>query len=135
MPEPARVVARFVDGRILKGYTMNFDPSRAAFTLRLVGDAPGAEPTAIQLRELKAVFFVKDFDGVPEYSERKDFTTAPAGRKLTVRFADGEVLVGASMAYDPARAGFFLFPADKFSNNDKVFVIAAAVAEVARIQS
>jgi hypothetical protein len=134
MPEPAKVVARFVDGRVLKGHTMNFDPNRPAFQLRLLEDAPGTEPALIRLSDLKAVFFVKDFAGVPEYSEKKEFNTISTGRRLAVRFHDDEVLLGTSVTYDAKRQGFFLFPADRFSNNEKVFVVAAAVADVSRVE-
>jgi hypothetical protein len=132
MAEPAKVVARFVDGRVLKGHTINFDPNRPTFQLRLVDDAPGGEPTLVQLGDLKAVFFVKDFAGVPEYSDKKEFNTVATGRRLAVRFHDDEVLLGTTVSYDAKRQGFFLFPADRFSNNEKVFVVAAAVAEITR---
>jgi small nuclear ribonucleoprotein (snRNP)-like protein len=134
MPQPAKVVARFVDGRVLKGHTMNFDPSRPTFQLGLLDDSPGAEPTLVQVAGLKAVFFVKDFAGVPEYSEKKEFNTVSTGRRLRVRFHDGEELVGTSVTYDAKRQGFFLFPADRFSNNEKVFVVAAAVADITRAE-
>ena len=134
MPEPAKVVARYLDGRVLKGRTMNFDPQRPSFLLRTLDAPPDAEPTHVRLRDLKAVFFVKDFVGTPDYSERKEFNMLATGRRLSVRFVDGEVLVGASVTYDAARDGFFLFPADRFSNNEKVFVVAAAVSEVTRFR-
>ena len=126
----ARVVARYNDGRVLKGFTQNFDPTKEMFPL-LLRDAPAsAEAVYIRLIELKALFFVEDFDGESEYSERKEFQKPNAGRRLTVRFTDGEVLVGTSLTYHPTRTGFFLFPGDPFSNNRKVYVIAAAVVEV-----
>jgi len=133
MPQPAKVVARFLDGRVLKGHTINFDPNRPTFQLRLVEDAAGAGPMLVQLSDLKAVFFVKDFAGVAEYSEKKEFNTVATGRRLAVRFRDDEVLLGTSVTYDAKRQGFFLFPADRFSNNEKVFVVAAAVADVTRV--
>jgi hypothetical protein len=133
MPQPAKVVARYLDNRVVKGYTMNFDPNRPLFTLQRVDTTEGAAPEPIQVHELKAVFFVKDFEGRPEYNEIKEFEGAATGRKLSVRFTDNEVLVGTSLNYDPARPGFFLFPADRSSNNDKVFVVAASVAEIKKL--
>ena len=128
--QAARVVARYMDGRLLKGYAQNFDPAGEMFALQPRDPANGAEPVWVRLSELKALFFVEDFDGESQYSERKEFLKPNAGRRLRVRFNDGEVLVGTSLTYHPARPGFFLFPGDPFSNNDKVFVIAAAVVEV-----
>lgn len=53
------------------------------------------------------------------------------GKKIQVRFKDGETLIGYTQGYSPARTGFILFPADEKSNNDRVFVIKAAAEEVA----
>lgn len=128
----ARVVARYTDGRMLKGFAQNFDPARDGFAVVPRDAADASEPEYVRLADLKAVFFVEDFDGEPEYSERKEFLKQNAGRRLTVTFADGEVLVGTSLTYHPSRAGFFLFPGDPFSNNDKVFVVASAVVEVGK---
>lgn len=134
LTRPAKVVARYMDGRILKGHTKNFDPDRPMFDLA-VWDAPaGEELRPIRVKDLKAVFFVKDFEGNREYQESKEFLVPFTGRRLAVRFHDGEVLVGTTFSYDAERVGFFLFPADKFSNNEKVFVLAAAVAEVTKLQ-
>ena len=130
MTNAAKIIARRLDGTVLKGHTQNFDPSRPAFTLT-VPDAPeGEREVSVRLDQLKAVFFVKDFAGNPEYSEKKEFFDPLVGRRLQVTFKDGETLFGTSLSYDAARDGFFLFPVDKFSNNDKVFVVAAAVAHI-----
>ena len=121
----AKVIARYVDGRIVKGHTWDFDPASGHFHLTELGAAPESRPLSVRLRELKALFFVKDFAGTPEYSERKEFNHILHGRKLAVEFTDGEILVGTTATYDEDRDGFFLFPADRFSNNDKVYVMAA----------
>lgn len=126
----AKVVARYADGRIAKGHTWDFDPTSGHFHLTVVGATPQTRPLGVRLRELKALFFVKDFLGTPEYSERKEFNQVLHGRKLAVQFRDGEILVGTTATYDEDRHGFFLFPADRFSNNEKVYVMAAAVADV-----
>jgi hypothetical protein len=126
----AKVIARYVDGRIVKGHTWDFDPTSGHFHLTVVGAVPDSRPLGVRLRELKALFFVKDFEGTPEYSERKEFNHVVHGRKLAVHFTDGEILVGTTATYDQDRHGFFLFPADRFSNNDKVYVMATAVADV-----
>ena len=131
-PSQARVVARYADGRVVKGFSERFDPTVDVFLLTRRDAAPGDVPVAVRLAELKALFFVEDFDGEPDYSERKEFLQPATGRRLRVRFKDGEELVGTSLTYDPTRKGFFLFPGDPFSNNNKVFVIAAFVDAVTR---
>ena len=52
------------------------------------------------------------------------------GKRIQVKFKDGEVLIGYTSGYSPDRMGFFVFPSDPDSNNEKVFVVAAAAANV-----
>lgn len=129
--EPAKVVARFADGRVLKGYTRDFWPDGSRFHLDPAG-ARAPRPVEVALDELKAVFFVRDFAGDPGYRERKAFEPGRRypGRKLAVVFADGEVLLGYTMSYEPGRRGFFLFPADPGGNNLRVFAVTRAVRQV-----
>jgi hypothetical protein len=112
-----KVVARFLDGHTLKGVTWDFVPNKDGFHLAHAGDE--TKVTSVSVAELKAVFFVRSFEGD---RTRKDgrvppqFATAP-GRKIRVTFLDGEagVLRGArgpereqrarlrSLARDPGR--------------------------------
>ncbi len=124
-----RIVARFADGRILKGTTQDFSVTRDFF--HVTPPEAGAAPIRVSIPTLKAVFFVKDHAGNPDYSERKAFDKLVPGRKLQILFKDGETLVGSSTAYDAARPGFFLTPADPKSNNDRIFIVAKAVRAVA----
>lgn len=123
-----RVVARFVDGHVLKGTTQDFSVSRDAF--HVIPPEAGAAPIRVAMTLLKAVFFVKDHTGDSAYNERKAFETQVPGRKLQVTFKDGEVLVGSSTAYHADRPGFFMTPADPKSNNDRIFVVSKAVRSV-----
>lgn len=125
---PNRIVARFADGRLLKGTTQDFAPTKDAFHVIL--SEGGARPIKVLVEELKAVFFVKDLIGNPAYHESREFNGPVAGRRLQVTFADGEVLVGATPAYQVNRPGFFVVPADPRSNNDRVFVVSRAVRDV-----
>jgi hypothetical protein len=47
-----------------------------------------------------------------------------------VEFKDGEVLFGYTLTYSSQGFGFFVFPGDPGSNNEKVFVVHAATASV-----
>jgi len=127
-----KVVARFIDGRVLKGVTADFYPAKDVFHVSVAGAPAGSDPVEVHATELKALFFVKDFAGDPEYHERKGFDPQrpPAGRRIRVVFVDGEVLVGTTMGYQPGRPGFFLEPADPSSNNERCYVVAAATQEV-----
>ena len=126
--EPIKVVARYVDGRLLKGLTQDFFPNKDRFHL-FPANQPSGQAMEVTLKDLKAVFVVKDFAGNPAYVERKSFLEGekPAGRKVEVTFTDGEVLVGSTLGYDLNRPGFFFFPADPGSNNVRVFAVSTAV--------
>jgi hypothetical protein len=127
-----RIVARFADGRTLKGTTQDFAPTKEAF--HVITSEGGARPFKVALADLKAVFFVKDLIGNAQYTDSKEFLRALPGKRLEVTFADGEVIVGATQAYQPDRTGFFLVPADPLSNNDRVFVVTKAVRSVSVIE-
>jgi hypothetical protein len=129
----AKVVARYRDGRLLKGSTADFQPNKDRFHLALADAGPGAKPVEIRLAELKAVFFVRDFKGDPGRHERQLFDPRKPvqGRKLRIVFEDGESLVGTTNSYQPGRLGFFVVPADTDSNNERWFIIASATREVA----
>ena len=129
-----KVVARFQDGRLLKGSTSDFLPNRDHFHLSAVDAPPGAKPVELRFAELKALFFVRDFAGKPR--PQKDPVEPPpglpgAGRGIRVMFRDGEILVGTTNGYQPGRLGFFVVPADPDSNNERCFVISSAAHDVA----
>jgi hypothetical protein len=127
-----KVVARFADGRVLKGSTSDFIPTKAFFHLVVVGAKPGSKPLQIQTKDLKAVFFVKDFVGNPKYEAQQEFDPGrtPPGRKVKIVFNDGEVLVGTTQGYQPNRPGLFLQPADLESNIERCYVVSAATREI-----
>jgi len=130
--EASKIVARFHDGKMVKGYTQNFFPNRSVFHVLPMDAADRTEPVEIRVNELKAVFFVRDFMGNKGYDERKvlDSGEKVQGRLIEVRFKDGEVLVGSTTGYDPKRPGFFFFPIDPKSNNIKAYILSSAVRGV-----
>jgi hypothetical protein len=99
----------------------------------MVMDAPVEEkPIEISIKDLKAVFFVKDFAGNPQHVKSNEFDPSRPqnGRKIRVEFKDGEVLVGTTMGYQPGRQGFFILPADTGSNNERCYVVSAFTKEI-----
>jgi hypothetical protein len=127
--EPVKVIMRYANGKLIKGYTNDFFPDKPLFHVRSIESQPTDKGEEVSIKELKAVFFVKDFVGNAAYNEIKYFAEGQqhSGRKVEVTFTDGEVLVGSTLGYDPSRPGFFVTPMDPKSNNLRVFVIAAAV--------
>ena len=127
-----KIVARYLDGRILKGQTSDFFPGKPTFHVNALDAPPGTKPVEVALKDLKAVFFVKDFAGYPGRHPRPEFDTSrpPAGRKIKVAFKDNEVIVGITQAYQPDRPGFFLVPADPQSNNERCYVVREATQQI-----
>jgi hypothetical protein len=126
------VVARFLDGRTVKGQTTDFDPSRREFHINPATADPG-EPRVVNVKELKALFFVRSLKGDAQYRERKNFRPEDPNRgpKVEITFSDGETLVGYTVVRDVwERTGFFVTPLDPRGNNRKVFVITSAVMNI-----
>lgn len=122
-----KIVARYLDGRVRKGATSDFFPNKDVF--HLVEES--GETVSIRRDDLKAVFFVKSLEGDPEREDDMSFEgKSGQGRKLEVRFRDGEVIAGFTMGFSRERPGFFVFPVDEEGNNSRVFVVTRAVESV-----
>lgn len=134
------VVVRFTDGKLMKGYLRDFSIESDLITF--VGQNTG-DVLQVPVAELKAVFFVKNFDGRHEHVEKKAFGTRKLkGCKVFVKFKDNETLIGIvegdlpwdkgfSLAKLGEKAkGFFLIPVDGDSNNEKVFVVGGATRDI-----
>ncbi len=126
------VVARYADGRVLKGVTQDFSPNRGIFHVHPEGE--GGEAVELRFKQLKALFFVSSLTGNATRQDVRGFLDGPQetqkGKKIAVRFRDGELICGYTLSWTPEREGFFLFPADTSCNNQRIFVITAATLEV-----
>lgn len=140
MGDVEKVVARFSNGKILKGHVKDFGVGSETVT---VEDLETHTAHKILIDELKAIFFVKTFKGHGEYVEKKAFGIRKnPGRKVFVKFKDNETLVGYidgdipwakgfSLDKEGNKAkGFFLVPVDSDSNNIKVFVVGTSIQDV-----
>ena len=76
---PNRIVARFADGRMLKGTTQDFAPPKDTF--HVIGSEGGSRPVKVAVEDLKAVFFVKSLVGNAAYTE-----LSSGDRPLAARF-------------------------------------------------
>jgi uncharacterized protein DUF6982/PilZ domain-containing protein len=126
----SKLVVRYADGRLLKGYCQDFHPPRGHFQLWPSPTAPPESRVLVPIGHLKAVFVVHDFAGNSEYREDTTIERSGHGRKVTVTFLDDEVLVGNTLNYRPDGVGFFVTPSDPKSNNARIFVISRAVRHV-----
>jgi len=123
-----KVVAHFIDHSVIKGTSADVDPKRPVCHVH----TPAREVVEVDLRQVKALFFVKDLDGTPAYEETQ---VALAGdqrlrgsRRVEVAFADGERLGGLMNRYPPLGPFFFMLPIDPQSNNVRILVNRDAVA-------
>jgi hypothetical protein len=125
-----KVVVQKTDRDTINGYV-----SPAAFlvdgkveVLNTAGKVVG-----IDLRDIKGVFFVRDF-GETESLMRKTFTTRPRTEGLWLRltFKDNDVLEGM-MPNDLSQImaeGYLINPPDSRSNTQRIFVPRQALAAV-----
>lgn len=125
-----KIVVRYREGGMLKGYTVDFHPSRPHFSLWPSVDARAQDRVIVPIGRLKALFFVKTFAGNAAHTGTDSFANAAAGRKIEVTFFDNEVLRGTTLNYRPDGIGFFITPIDRNGNNQRVFVANAAIHHV-----
>jgi hypothetical protein len=123
---PNKIVAKCKDNTMKKGTTRDFFPNKTHFHLEKMN----GEVLEISIEDLKAVFFVKDFEGEKTHQDSYDDNITGGGKKIKVSFSDGEKVVGYTLGYSPDRQGFFLTPADLQSNNDRIFVVKSATEKI-----
>ncbi len=116
-----KLVAKYLDGRLRKGYSDDFLLLREIFHMTEgSGRGKGEE---IRLSDLKAVFFVEDFSGDPGYRENKTARRPAYHHRVSIRFRDGEELVGYTDD-DLDRAEVIrLVPVDPMTNNTLIYVM------------
>jgi small nuclear ribonucleoprotein (snRNP)-like protein len=129
-----KVVVKYQNGEIIKGWVEDFQPGRNYFILYPLIEYSEEERLEINFDSLKAVFFVKDFIGDQNYKKVRtfdvEFKITPSQRKLIVNFKDGENLYGTSHGYGRYKVGFFVYPVDPKDNSDRIFVVHSAVESI-----
>lgn len=123
-----KLIVRYRDGRLLKGYCRGFQPMTGHVHVSAAPDAPALSRVTVPLSHLKALFFVYDLEGgAAAPVESKARVDLLRGRQVTVTFLDGEALAGTTMTYSADGPGFFVLPLDESSNNEQIFVVTGAV--------
>jgi hypothetical protein len=124
------VVARFLDGKVLKGTSLDVDPARPTFHVRPL-EGPTAE---VKLKDLKALFFVRSLEGDMARHEVRNIDPADprnhGSTAVSLQFPDGEVMVGLTNRFPPTRPFFFIVPVDAESNNIRILVNRVAVKKM-----
>lgn len=125
-----KVVVHTVDGEVIKGFTADFSRERPTFLLSTEEDNVRINQT-IELNRLKAVFFVKSFSGNFLHKTLHTFDDAGCyGKKVMVKFKDGERFYGRVEVLRPDDSGFFIYPLDEESNTIRAFVIKDFVVDI-----
>ncbi|MBZ5704192.1 MAG: hypothetical protein LAN63_02475 [Acidobacteriia bacterium] len=118
-----KVVVALLDGRRMKGHVYDFSALKDHCRLFADENSPHHLGTDLKFKDLKAIFFVKDFTGDSQHQRRHDLSPQGHGKALEVTFHDGEKIVGRTEAFNPQKTGFFVFPNDPEDNNIRIFVI------------
>lgn len=124
-----KVIVRKIDRDSVNGYvaSANFVSEGKLEILNTAGNV-----VLIDLREIKGVYFVREFTD-SETLTRKTFTTRPRveGLWVRLRFRDNETLEGL-MPNDLTMItsdGVFVNPPDTRSNTQRIFIPRYAIAE------
>jgi hypothetical protein len=131
MSESNLVVARFLNGTVVKGSTSDFYPDHTLFHVQVRG---GANTVPVKMTDLKAVFFVKDLVGNPSHEKARKFgpvdPSVSQGKRVAILFKDGELLLGYTLSYTIGRQGFWVSPIDRGGNNIRIYALCAAAKQI-----
>ena len=109
----SKVVIRLKDKTLLKGQISNFSTLHDFFQLELLN----GDSVMVKLDKIKAMFFVKSFEGNKQYKYKYEDNLSWVGDKITFKFNDGEKMVGYSQYFEVTPKGYFITPADVNGNN------------------
>ncbi len=131
-----KVVIRYSDGRALRAYLTPEEESalQRGEPERFTVQTPDGDRAEVHSSEIKAIFFVKSFEGAANYAEFKVFSAQPNGKGVWVRahFRDGEIMEGvAPNRIDTyVKPVFSMTPPDPASNNQTVLVSKRSLVEM-----
>ena len=126
-----RVLLRKLDGEAVRGY-VNPQSYLKAEGVELLSVA--GQVVFLPYKEVKGVYFVREFEDDAEHTERKVFTSRPKldGLWLRMKFKDNEILDGIlpNNLLLMTEKGFTVTPPDPYANNQKIFVPKTSLAEL-----
>ena len=126
----SKIVARYKDGRIVRGTSLDIDPGRPRCHVR----TPDGKMVEVQLQDLKALFFVRSLDGDSTHDENRtpdpEDLRSRGATLVRMTFEDGEVMVGLTIRHPPNRPFFYVVPVDSESNNIRMLINREAVVSI-----
>jgi Family of unknown function (DUF6982) len=122
-----RAVVKYANGTILKGHAASlFRFSRVVEFVPL----DEQDPVQINVREIKAIFFVKTFQGRKFSLVKSRERSNVLGRRGNVIFRDGEKVEGFVQAYNHQDPLVQVVPVSLNSNNEMIFCSRAAIDKI-----
>jgi hypothetical protein len=119
-----KVVVRLKDKTLLKGKISNFSRSLDSFEVELLN----GNLEVVDIDNIKAIFFVKSFEGNKKHQYKYKDELLWEGDKLSLTFADGEKVVGYTQHLDfISNRGLLITPADVNGNNKHIFASKSAI--------
>lgn len=122
MPTPLRqAVLYFLNGDVWEGWLTDWNTEAEGLRILRRDTLPDKQESFVRFYELKAVAFVRDFDG--ELSKRLLSLKVPRwGHRMRLIFADQEELTGYILDWKDPGDKFYFFP-DKMGDNIMFFLI------------
>lgn len=115
-----QVVARLLDKGKIKGHTTDFHPERESFT---IDPGDGGLPVRVSLSDLKALYFVRSFEGNRDHEDHRKFEGQITIRpKLWLEFKDGEQMAAYPVSPILGPIGFYVLSTDTQSNVEKAWI-------------
>jgi Family of unknown function (DUF6982) len=116
------VLVKYLDGKMIRGHSLDIG-SKDTFHLT----TENGESREIPIASLKAVFYLRKGGQSPSETQPR------YGKKLLVRFMDGEEILGVSVDYREDKDQFFLFPLDMEDNNERILINNHAVKNIEQL--
>lgn len=119
--EYRKLILRYLDGRVVPALVGLFENG----TDPIMAIKPDGTPLCVNVSELKAAFFVRDYFGNPSYQslfDEEELRKRTSGTFVRLFFKDGEVLMGQAAKDTDFSKGFFVKILDPDDNNILVYV-------------
>lgn len=122
VPRPLhQAVLYFLNGDVWQGWILSWNIETDGFQFLKRDDLPDRKESYVRFYELKAVAFVRDFDG--ELTKRLlRIKTPRSGHRMRIVFADQEELTGYILDWRDPGNKFYFFP-DSMGDNILFFLI------------
>jgi hypothetical protein len=122
-----KLVLHYKNKKVMKGVTYKLDMNSLGFYLVPVEPMGEQERIYVHFSDLKAIYFVRDFEGKFDPSQAVQERSAE-GQDVRIAFEDGEIIEGWTIHhFDPSCQRFFMFPKEDKGNNISILVERSAL--------